>query len=81
MGTGHNLTAKDKASEVFQIILWVFQTILGSKLISAVSLNKMPAANLFFFFKGRQDRDKKEAPSKYSFTFLSEQRFKLEQRF
>lgn len=50
MGNVHNLAIKDKSLRT-----WIFQSIHGSKsIMSAVSFNKMPAANLFL--KGRADR-------------------------
>lgn len=50
MGTSHNLTTKHKSLRT-----WISQSTHGSKpVVSAASLNKMPAV---FFFKGKEDRE------------------------
>lgn len=53
MGIGHNLKTKNKASELG----FLKGSMVPNPLLSAVFFNKMPAANLFFFFKGREDTD------------------------
>lgn len=73
MGSGHDLMTKHKS-----LGTWIFQSIHGSKpIVSAVSINKMLAAN--FFLKGREAREiKRKHQANTLLPFQVEQRFQMQ---